>query len=134
MAIDVVANQYHGRVVLVDEKSDGSGVILVCEEWGPSSAPAGPALTPIQGPAAPTRPAQEEEIFPMGGMRALGTLTLDASDLPSGLSAFVAERFCTACIELLRQGTHGYRMTPDDSERFGFSAKLDGDKLAGGSA
>lgn len=131
MAIDVVANQYHGKVILTDEKSDGSAVILVCEEWDPSSPPAGPALTPTRGPVTPTEPEEEGDIFPKGGMKSLGTLTLDASDMPSGLSTFVAERFCGACIELLLQGTHADRIAPD-SERFGFSAKLDDGMLAGG--
>lgn len=124
MAIDVVANDYHGKVVVRDTKDDGSAIILVCDEWDPSRPSAGPTVFPD-----PDERVQDEDnppervIYPLGVTASLGTLEIDVSDIPSGRSAFDSGRFCEAAVSVLLTGTRRIRLGPYEAEAFGFRAR-----------
>lgn len=129
MAIDVVSDQYHGKVVLIDRKPDGSELLLVCEEWRPGSPPIGPVVVPEPSPQPPP---ERRGKLPLG-LTTTGTLSLDITALPSALIAFDSERFCRASIALLREGIEERSIGPEEAEEFGYRATL-GDEAPAGAA
>jgi hypothetical protein len=122
MAIEVVSGNSHGKVVLVDEKDDGSVVLLVCDEWQPGTELVGPTIVPEPDPP----PNEEDGIFPMGvlpmGIERSGTVTLDVTALSPGVHAFASGHFCETAIRLIRMGVQRLALQPQDVQQFGLRA------------
>lgn len=115
MAIDVVADDYHGKVIIRDQKSDGSAVLLACEEL-----PTGPATGPAAVPEPEDEKGTDSGFYPIGGTQFVGVLQLDMTDAPSGLSTFDSHRFCEAAVTSLREGVHRVRFGRQEAEAFGY--------------
>lgn len=116
MAIDVIAGDYHGKVVLRDQKSDGSVVLLVCEKLEPTTVqPTGPAVTP-----EPEGTRHDDGFFPIGRTQPIGVLELDVSESPSGINQFDSQRFSEAAIARLRLGQRRLRVGFEEAQEFGF--------------
>ncbi len=138
VAIEVIHGSSHGTVVLLDEKDEGTVVVLVCEEWEPGMELAGPTIVPVhEANSGPEEEEEEEEgIFPMGalplGLERIGAVKIDVTALSPGVQAFNAERFCEAAIRLIREGVERFPLQPREGEEFGFRASL-GDEASASS-
>jgi hypothetical protein len=82
MAIDLMAEDYHCKLVIRDQKSDRSALLLVSEDWDPSDPRTGPAVTPQDSNG------DDRWLSPIGGTESVGVLELDMTYVPSGLSFF----------------------------------------------
>ena len=115
MAIDVIAGDYTGRVVLRDQKADGSAVLLVCERWDPARPSTGPVVTP-----EPEGTHHDVGVFPIGATKPLGVLELDVSDRPSGINHFDSQRFSEAVVAQLRRGVQRLRVGTEEAKELGY--------------
>jgi len=110
-----------GRIIVEDDRDDGSVVLLVCETYGPQQS--GAILVPPEKEEATSR-GSFPYFFRVQSM--LGPteespfeIRVDTSDMPTGPLAFVADRFIAQSLEAARTGAERVAMSLETADSWG---------------
>jgi hypothetical protein len=123
MAIDVIANGQHGKVIVRRANTDGTVVLLVCEEFESVDEMIGPVLVPVTPDHEERERLPDPEKrsrYPMLAQFIEQPLVIDVSPLPEGILQFAPEPFARQAISMLSQGVHDVELDEDLAREFGF--------------
>lgn len=130
MAIDVVADGLHGKIVFVDQDESGSEILLVCERWYREGGDPIGTVEPTVASPPPDEPPDSKGggIVPLGLAARLaepkGTLALDVTALGKGLHVFMSEALCRSALTILSQGEQEVALTREGARELGHCATL----------
>jgi hypothetical protein len=121
MAINVVQRGRLGRILIVDQRDDGTTVVLTCE---PLDVDAPGTVEQAQSPSG----ADDEKYkgtFPMLLQRMQQdeplSIRVDTTDLPGKLVRFKSDKFISSAMRAAEAGVEEVRLDPAEAEAWGMA-------------
>jgi hypothetical protein len=123
MGLEILGRERAGRVLLKDDREDGTIILLVCEEAG--IEPSGLVVHPDreedgEGDGPFPTGAHFAQLERRGAATEGFTLSIDTSKMPSQIMKFDMEQFVSMAINSAEHGVREVALTTDEAPLWGY--------------
>ena len=123
MGLEIFGHGVAGEILVEDQRSDGSVILLQCTPYGPPSSSRQSGVTVASSESGSWPMLQEAGV----ARRRRGKLHLDTTQMPGGVLSFNISILADKAARALDSGVRFMELTMENAEEWGYSGPVQSD-------